>query len=499
MKFNIPNDFWKQQFDCLVIGVFNNKKLAADLPKEIATAINNTLKDSIWQPEFAGSMLVHLENFKISKQILLIGCGDDNKLTPYKYDKLLKASCKTITKLTVKTIGNTLNTLHVKTLNETDCTKLASIAMQCAPYTGDFLKKDSKANKQPAEQTISFTSSKKLIYDNQRAITQGQKIGQGINFARKLGDLPGNMCTPTYLANSALELAKQYKLTATILGEKELQQEKMHSLLAVGQGSRQESKLIVLEYTGATKKSLNPVVIVGKGITFDAGGINLKPSHALMTWPMKMDMCGAAAALAIMQAVAALALPINLTIVIPSAENMPDGNAYKPFDVVSGLSGTTIEIINTDAEGRIVLSDALSYSQKFNPAMIIDIATLTGAICVALGKQYVGIYSNHQPIVEDIINAGNKINELAWHMPIHAEAYEEMMKSDIADIKNIGSITGEAGSNTAAYFLSKFIGKHRWLHMDVAATAIDKQATGSPVALVMQYLLDLAKKIQQPK
>jgi len=310
-----------------------------------------------------------------------------------------------------------------------------------------------------------------------------------MSLAKELGNLPGNVCTPTYLAEQAIKLGQQYDaVTTTILDEDKMAELGMGSLLSVSRGSRQPAKLITMNYQGAG--DAKPVVLVGKGLTFDAGGISLKPAAGMDE--MKYDMCGSASVFGTISAIAELNLPINVVGVVPSSENMPDGDANKPGDIVISMAGKTIEILNTDAEGRLILCDALTYSERFNPEVVIDIATLTGAIIVALGSKTTGLMSNDQDLADDLLQAGRDSDDKAWQLPLWDE-YQEQLDSNFADIANIGG--KEAGSVTAACFLSRFTEKYTWAHLDIAGTAWKsggkaKGATGRPVPMLVQYLLN---------
>ncbi|MBW6453227.1 MAG: leucyl aminopeptidase, partial [Methyloprofundus sp.] len=320
-------------------------------------------------------------------------------------------------------------------------------------------------------------------------IAQGKAIAQGVALAKHVSDLPGNYCTPTYLAEQAIAIAKQHdKLNAHILEEADMQELGMGSLLSVSRGSRQAAKLITLEYKGAAK-DLKPIVFVGKGLTFDAGGISLKPGAGMDE--MKYDMCGSAAVLGALQAAAELQLPLNIVGIIPSSENLPDGAANKPGDIVTSMAGLTIEILNTDAEGRLLLCDALTYAKKYNPDVVIDMATLTGACLIALGRVPSGLLGNDDKLCNDLFNASETALDSVWRLPLWEE-YQEQLKSNFADIANIGG--RDAGTITAACFLSRFTEDYQWAHLDIAGTAWKtgdaKGATGRPVPLLVQYLLN---------
>lgn len=322
-----------------------------------------------------------------------------------------------------------------------------------------------------------------------KGIIIGEAIAKGVNLARELGNLPGNVCTPTYLASEAKRLARgQTRLSVKVLEEKAMKELGMGSLLSVSAGSDQPAKLIIMEYQGGNKKDA-PIALVGKGITFDTGGISLKPGAGMDE--MKYDMCGAASVLGTFKTLVELQLDINVVGIIAASENMPNGSATKPGDIVTAMSGLTIEVLNTDAEGRLVLCDALTYTERFKPKAVIDIATLTGACVVALGNHASGLFSNNEDLAQAILKAGQTAHDRAWQMPLWDD-YQKQLDSNFADIANIGGPAG--GSITAACFLSRFTKNFAWAHLDIAGTAwlsgAAKGATGRPVPLLVQYLLD---------
>lgn len=332
--------------------------------------------------------------------------------------------------------------------------------------------------------------NKEDVPATKRAVHDGVAISNGTDLARGLGNLPPNICTPTFLAKTAKQLFHSDKrIKIKVLGEAEMRQLGMGSMLSVSQGSRQPAKLIIFEYFGGTK-SAKPVVLVGKGVTFDSGGISLKPGGAMDE--MKFDMCGAASVFGTIRAVSDLDLEKNIIGVVPATENLPDGNATKPGDVVTSMSGQTIEILNTDAEGRLILCDAITYSERYEPNTIIDIATLTGACVVALGSHAIGLFSNNDDLSQDLVAAGKYSGDRAWPMPIW-EDYQEQLRSNFADMANVGG--RDAGAITAACFLARFARKQKWAHLDIAGAAwhsgAKKGATGRPVKLLTQYLLNL--------
>jgi len=367
------------------------------------------------------------------------------------------------------------------------------IAALDATYKFDQFKSKKEEIRRPLRKLTISVERRNELAPAEEGLLQGQAIAEGVALTKTLGNLPPNVCHPTYLAEQAKEMAGTFKLNCEILEREDMEKLGMHSLLAVARGSHQPPKLIVLSYKG-TKASEKPVVLVGKGVTFDTGGISLKPGAEMDE--MKYDMCGAASVLGTMQAVARMALPINLTVIVPATENMPGGNATRPGDIVTSMSGQTIEILNTDAEGRLILCDALTYAERFDPDTLIDVATLTGACVVALGSVATGLFANKDSLARDLQDAGDESNDRAWHMPLWDD-YQELLKSPFADMANIGGRWG--GAISAACFLSRFTKKFDWAHLDIAGTAwksgADKGATGRPVPLLTHYLLQRAGKL----
>jgi leucyl aminopeptidase len=326
-----------------------------------------------------------------------------------------------------------------------------------------------------------------------RGLKAGAAIGSGLALARDLANLPPNICTPTYLGTRALGLAKDWpRIRTKVLDEKAIKALKMGAFLAVTQGSDQPPRLIVCEYRGA-KKDVAPICLIGKGITFDSGGISLKDPLAMDE--MKFDMSGAATVLGAIRAAAELELPINLVVIVASCENMPSGGAVKPSDIVTTMSGQTVEILNTDAEGRLILCDAITYSRRFEPAAVIDVATLTGACVIALGSHFSGLMSNHESLADELESAGVRADDRAWRLPV-GEEYADQLKSNFADLANIGG--REGGACTAASYLWRFAKDLRWAHLDVAGTAwlggSQKGSTGRPVPLLVDFLINRASK-----
>ena len=356
-----------------------------------------------------------------------------------------------------------------------------TIAVGEAVYCFDKFKKDSKP---VLLEKINYQS----VHPINNHLSKAEAIIYGMNICKDLGNAPGNICTPAYLASSAAKIANDLGASARIINETEIQEMGMNALLSVAQGSTAGAYLIELQYHGASNNEDKPVVLVGKGITFDSGGISLKPGAAMDE--MKFDMCGAASVIGTFAAAVKLKLPLNLVAIIPTCENMPSGNAVKPGDIVQAMNGLNIEVLNTDAEGRLILCDALTYAERFQPKAVIDVATLTGACIIALGHVAQGVLGNNQQLIDQLLQAADSINDKTWQLPLFEE-YKEQLKSNFADLQNIGG--RPAGTITAAAFLSYFTESYSWAHLDIAGTAWNsgnnKGATGRPVPLLLEYLI----------
>jgi leucyl aminopeptidase len=432
---------------------------------------------------------------------MLVGLGDVAQLDQAKIRKLLATVMAQLSKRKIEQVAVSLGDFAEATA-KLDAETQAQFAQTLveAAYAGEYCysetrgkeaKKKLKAQK-PKPAGFSLLVDKKADSGTvQRHVAIGQAIGAGMNLTRDLANMPGNVCTPTYLAKTAQAMGKKYAMTTTVLDEAKMKRLGMGALLSVSKGSREPARLIAMEYSGG-EKGQAPIVLVGKGLTFDAGGISIKPAAAMDE--MKYDMCGGASVLGVMRALGELKLPLNVVGVVASSENLPDGAANKPGDVVTSMKGLTIEILNTDAEGRLILCDALTYVEKFKPAVVIDIATLTGACMVALGQQASGLFSNDDELADALLAAGDEVGDRAWRLPVWDE-YQPQLKSNFADLANIGGRF--AGAVTAACFLKRFAEDYKWAHLDIAGTAwksgADKGATGRPVGLLMQYLLDQLK------
>ncbi len=479
----------KVNVDCLVVAIWNKGTLS-DEAKQIDIAASKTISKILKSGDFIGKLgetqLIHNPAGISAKRVLLVGAGDKKKLSGKAVAKLMSSALKVIRASQASSVHFAFNNI---TISDRDGNWLAARVSQeteIANYRYDTTK--SKKAKAYATKSVSLSSLSGARRKNlEGSLKRGKAIGRAVNRARELGNLPGNICTPTYLAQQATLLADRNRsITTQILSEKQMARLGMGSLLSVGHGSAEESKLIIIRHKGA-KADSKPFAIVGKGITFDTGGISLKSGAAMDE--MKFDMCGAASVVATMGAVADLKLPINIVGVVAAAENMPSDRATKPGDIVTSMSGKTIEILNTDAEGRLVLCDALTYVEKFKPRSIIDIATLTGAAVATFGSHVNALLSNNDELVDILIDCGEEVLDRAWQLPLWDE-YQSMLNSNFADIANIGG--PRAGTITAACFLSRFTEKQKWAHLDIAGSAwhsgAQKGATGRPVSLLVEYL-----------
>lgn len=480
MNYGILETPTLQANECLILGLFAEgdfPDFAKALDQQHSHLISRLFAklseagDSLWQTDIDGHSL------------LLFHCGKKEEFSVDKLDKFLTDISLALIKQRISSA-----TFCLPAINEFDADwQIQQMLLQIDAQLyqlSDFKSKNNKARKL---ETVQFH----LPGATNNAIKAGCAIAEGIKLTRTLADLPANVCTPTYLGDQALALAQHHdNLTTKIMGPNDMRTMGMGALLAVAQGSQEEPRLIEMQYCGGGDTP--PIILVGKGITFDSGGLTLKPGNVMDE--MKYDMAGAASVFGTMKACATLKLPINLIGLIASAENMPSGTAVKPGDIVTSMSGQTIEILNTDAEGRLVLADALTYAERFKPKFVIDIATLTGAIIVALGYTTTGFMTKDEDLATQILSAAKESDEKTWRMPLD-EAYQEALDSPMADMIN-ASFDRAAGAITAACFLSRFTKKYRWAHMDIAGTAWvtgkKRIATGRPVPLLVQLLCHAA-------
>jgi len=475
------------QTECLVIGITEGGPLspAAEAVDEASGGaisrmleggdINTGLGKTSFLPGLPGLA---------TQRVLAAGFGKQEKLDLARFDR----GCLAVGKaLRDHPLTNCHVCVHDVEFGEIDIAhRLKQAALSI--HRANYLYTATKTLKEDAPAPV-LTASFQGGEDLQAAINQADAFASGFEKARNLGDLPPNICNPAYLAQDAESIAAQYEnVKLEILEEDDMSELGMDALLSISSGSANSAKFIILKYSGAADDQ-QPVALVGKGITFDSGGLSLKSGENMMQ--MKYDMCGAAGVIGAFVACAKLQMPVNVICIVVAVENMPDGAACRPGDVVTSMSGKTIEVLNTDAEGRLVLCDALTYCQKFNPDVIIDAATLTGACVIALGHHATGLISNDDALAEDLLAAGQSIVDRAWRLPLWEE-YQTQLDSPFADMKNIGGMPG--GVLTAACFLSRFAEDQRWAHLDVAGSAWkwggDDGATGRPAGLLAQYLLD---------
>ncbi len=490
--------------ECLVIGVFEQTPLKGSAKLiDVASggAIQRLIKSGDISTDWKDTTMLHGLANVMSKRILIVGCGEPEKFDSVRYDSVCMSAGKFLREHATTSAHICLHEMAVDAKKGTKRAsavkngpgdaewRLRQVAVNMCRANYRYTEtKAPKDHDNPPLASISFNAGD----DMQASLDQASGLAKAYLRSMELGNLPPNICTPAFLARQAQALAKNYaNVSIEILDRDDMKKLKMSALLAVGQGSSNPPKLIIMKYQGQ-KKSVRPVVLVGKGITFDTGGISLKPGPNMEQ--MKFDMGGAASVFGAFEACAYLQLPINLVCVIAAAENMPDGNAYRPGDVLTAMSGKTIEVLNTDAEGRLVLCDALTYSERFKPAALIDVATLTGACVVALGHHASGIMSKHDDLAEELLDAGQTAIDRAWRLPLWDD-YQSQLKSRFADMKNVGGMA--AGSITAGCFLSRFTKDQRWAHIDCAGSTWiwggDQGSTGRPAGLLTQFLINQAR------
>ncbi len=487
----------KQRSGCLVVGVYAGRRLssaAQQIDEVTGGAVGQVLRRGDHQGKAGQTLLLHhLPNLP-SERVLLVGCGKDKEFNEARFRESVAAAIGALKDTGATEATSYLTELEVKGRDVFWKIRHTVEATEASLYRFDQLKskKNDANNRRNLKRMVLAVSKRSDLQSGETAIRQGLAIAGGVKLARDLGNLPGNICTPTYLAEQAVALGNQNGVKVTVLEESDMRELGMGALLSVARGSRQPPKLIVLEYRGGAEGEA-PVALVGKGLTFDAGGISIKPAANMDE--MKYDMCGAASVLGAIKAAAEIRLPINVVGVIPSSENLPDGNANKPGDIVTSMSGQTIEVLNTDAEGRLILCDALTYVGRYNPAVVVDIATLTGACVIALGNHASGLLANSDALARELLNAGKYTYDRAWQLPLWDE-YQKQLDSNFADMANIGG--REAGAIIGGSFLARYTRDYKWAHLDIAGTAWktgkEKGATGRPVPLLAQFLINRAAK-----
>ena len=499
IEFSIKSDKpEKLACDCVVVGVYESQKLS-DAAQTIDAAssgyISNILKRGDMDGKLESTIMLHSLPGIQSERVLLVGLGKETEFTEKQYCKVVRASAKALASTGANVVGSFLAELPVKTLDmRWKVSHLVEVTLD-ASYKFNAIKRKSEDKPGNKKGIASLSINVPQASDTQAGtagLADGLALAAGVSLTKDLGNLPPNVCTPTYLAEQAILLGKTYGLKIEVLERAALEKLGMGSFLAVAQGSEEPPKLIVLQHLKGNKND-KPVVLVGKGITFDTGGISIKPGAEMDE--MKYDMCGAASVLGTFKTIAEMDLPLNVIGIIPTCENMPDGRAVRPGDVVTSMSGLTIEVLNTDAEGRLILCDALTYAERFEPSVVIDIATLTGACVIALGHHATGLFSNNDDLAKELLSAGEASLDRAWHMPMWEE-YQPLLDSNFADMANIGGRAG--GSITAACFLSRFAKKFDWAHLDIAGTAWksgkEKGGTGRPVPLLTKFLVARAQQ-----
>ncbi|HNR91283.1 MAG TPA: leucyl aminopeptidase [Dokdonella sp.] len=473
--------------DCAIVGVFEDRSLsaaAARVDEASGGAIRRLIDSGDITGKIGSHALLHaLPGIKAAR-VLVAGLGDPRKFDGAALRRATRDALAALRNSPVTSLASWLTELEVPGRDEAWKLRIAALAAdhQNYRYTATFKSKD-------GTRAATLKSLALAGRDGAHALAEAEAIALGVRFARELGNLPPNICNPAHIAAQAQAFADSHDgVTCEVLEREAMQALGMGALLGVAQGSANAPKLIVLRWNGAGN-GIKPYALVGKGITFDTGGISIKPGAGMEE--MKFDMCGAAGVLGAFVAAVELKLPLNLVCIVAAVENMPDGNAYRPGDVLTSMSGTTIEVLNTDAEGRLILCDALTYAQRFDPQVIIDAATLTGACVVALGKHASGLMSADDELAAQLVAAGEASLDRAWRLPLWDD-YQSQLESGFADVANIGG--KYAGAITAGCFLSRFTNGQRWAHLDVAGTAWDEGrkglATGRPVPLLVQYLVD---------
>ncbi|MDN7194304.1 leucyl aminopeptidase [Klebsiella pneumoniae] len=518
----------KQRSACIVVGVFEPRRLspiAEQLDKISDGYISALLRRGELEGKPGQTLLLHHVPNILSERILLIGCGKERELDERQYKQVIQKTINTLNDTGSMEAVCFLTELHVKGRNNYWKVRQAVETAKETLYSFDQLKTNKSEPRRPLRKMVFNVPTRRELTSGERAIQHGLAIAAGIKAAKDLGNMPPNICNAAYLASQARQLADTYSknVITRVIGEQQMRELGMNAYLAVGNGSQNESLMSVIEYKGNPAEDARPIVLVGKGLTFDSGGISIKPAEGMdemkydmcgaaavygvmrmvaeLQLPlnvigvlaMKYDMCGAAAVYGVMRMVAELQLPLNVIGVLAGCENMPGGRAYRPGDVLTTMSGQTVEVLNTDAEGRLVLCDVLTYVERFEPEAVIDVATLTGACVIALGHHITGLMSNHNPLAHELIGASELAGDRAWRLPL-ADEFQDQLESNFADMANIGGRPG--GAITAGCFLSRFTRKYNWAHLDIAGTAWRsgkaKGATGRPVALLSQFLLNRA-------
>ena len=480
---------------CAAVGIYENGDLgvaARQVDKQLDGLITRLLGSGDFAAKLGDSLMLPLPAGSAASRLLLIGFGARAAFGRKQYRKAILASAQALSKTGASDAVVYLAMEPVPELDIQYRARIVAEVFSSHAYKIPDLKTAPKPKARRLAEVKVATADARAAKTAAEGLRMGAAIGSGLSFARDLANLPPNICTPTYMGTRTLQMAKEFSsIKAKVFDESGIKALKMGAFLAVAQGSQQPPRLIVCEYRGA-RKDTAPICLIGKGITFDSGGISLKDPPAMDE--MKFDMGGGAAVLGTVRAIAELKLPINVVAIVAAAENMPDGKAVKPADIVTTMSGQTVEILNTDAEGRLVLCDAFTFSRRYKPAAVVDVATLTGACIVALGNHISGLMSNTPALAQELESAGIRADDRAWRLPI-GEEFVDQLKSNFADIANVGG--REGGACTAASFLGKFAKDLNWAHLDVAGTAwlsgAQKGSTGRPLPLLVDFLIHRAK------
>jgi len=480
---------------CAIVGVYENGDLgeaAQQVDAQIGAAIRKLHAGGDFAGKLGDSLLLARPAGARASRVLLIGLGSRANFTRKSFRKSVQTAAQAVAKTGAPDAVVYLALEEQLDLDANYRARIVAEAFSAQAYKIPDLKTAPKPKPARLHTVSVAVSDAKTARAAERGLAVGAAVGSGLRLSRDLANLPPNIATPTYIGAQAAKLGKQWpSVKVKLLGEREIKALKMGAFLAVTQGSAEPPRLIVCEYQGAAR-GVPPICLVGKGITFDSGGISLKDPPGMDE--MKFDMSGAATVLGALRAIVELELAINVVVIIASCENMPSGTAVKPADIVTTMSGQTVEILNTDAEGRLVLCDALTYSRRYKPAAVIDVATLTGACVIALGNHFTGLMSNNEALASELESAGVRADDRAWRLPV-GEEYAEQLKSNFADLANVGG--REGGACSAASFLWKFVSGMNWAHLDIAGTAwlsgAQKGSTGRPVSLLVDFLLQRAQ------
>ncbi|MGI9259294.1 MAG: leucyl aminopeptidase [Gammaproteobacteria bacterium] len=481
-----------QKTACAILPVFEGRGLKGPT-KEVDLSCGGLLGQLVKSGNASAKpgdvLLVPQLQGSAAERALLIGCGKQADFDAKRVRKALVTAVRKLKSTGIKEATSYLTYARHRSLNAYYASRVSVDAARSAVYSFDELKSGRKSRTKLSKLAIAI-GNRGDLKESRRGVTDGRAIANGTDFARDLGNRPANVCTPSHLARESRALAKRCdNVEVTVLGPREIKRHGMGAFLSVTQGADEPPRFIIVRYRGAPKSDA-PVVLCGKGITFDTGGISIKPAPKLDE--MKFDMCGAAGVLGTMAAIGELQPEINVVALVPACENMPSGRATRPGDIVKSMSGQTIEILNTDAEGRLILADALTYAKRYKPRYLLDVATLTGACVVAVGHLYTGLFSSDEKLSAALLEAGKRSLDAAWPLPADDE-YGLTLRSNFADFANIGG--REAGASIAAQFLSRFVDDTPWAHLDIAGSAwvstADKGATGRPVPLLTDFLLNL--------